>query len=310
MKWLKTVIVILFTLLTSCVSYRYIDIQVLNPGSALLPSNITLHITEPDRSDTAFSQLHKLFIHNFDSIVKKNFETSPLFENSKVILQTNSAFNREVKEIPLGEQKNHVLLSFKHLEIFATHEYIGYDNECECYTTMKNFIYTIRADLVNVSTDYVYDSYTNKDTVVYSDEDFKSSKYIQKIVAEIGKIAAAKYVQKTAPIWSTEERTLYYNGNKYMRHGYEKFADNDLNGALTEWKRLFEIGTPLLASIAAYNIALVYEMQDNLTECEKWLNSSLATKYSAQTELYLSRIKQRLADRPKIDFQLKNLNRN
>lgn len=308
MKWFKTTVV-LFTLLTSCISYRYIDIQVLNPGTANLPSPITLHITEPDRTDTSFSPLHKLFIHNFDSTVKKHFETSPLFERSKIVLQTTTEFNKEMKVKPIEEQKRNVLLSFKLMQIVEKKEYIGYDNDCECYTNMKSFVYTLKIDLVNVSTDYLYDAYMNRDTIIWTDEDFSKNTYLPKVIATIGNLAAKKYVQKTAPIWITEERTLFFNGNKYMRRGYDKFVQNDLDGALLQWNHLFEIGTPTLASIAAYNMALVYEMQDNLDDCEKWLNTSLSTKYSSLAESYLTRIKQRKTDRSQIGKQLENLNK-
>lgn len=304
MKWVKTVL--FFSLLTSCVSYRYIDIQVLNPGTANLPSPITLHITEPDGTDSTFSKMHLLFIHNFDSTVKKNFEASPLFEKSKIVLQKTTDFNKEMKAKPNDEQKRDVLLSFKHLQIVEKPQYIGVDDACECFTTMKPFVYTLKIDLVNAYTDYMYDSYMICDTIIWTGEDFNANRYIPKVITEIGKQAAKKYVQTTAPLWLTEERTMFYNGNRYMRKGYDLFVKNDFDGALASWKRLYEIGTPLLASIAAYNIALVYEMQDNLDDCEKWLNCSLATRHSALAESYLSRIKQRIADRPKIDKQLKN----
>jgi len=310
-----------FVLITSCISYRFIDIQVLNPAQAKLPPGITLHILEPEKTNNILNDsalvinLHKQAIHNFDSTFKQYFEKSPMFEKSKAVIQTKKEFQQEMKNKSIEDQKKDILLDIKLFEIVEKNlginkkiNFIDNFNEADDLMFVRKFIYRINIQLINMGTDQVYDSYLFSDTLTYSSiynfKEFAGNDFIFQVVSEIGKLAADQYADKTAPVWVTEERMLYYNGNKYMRSGYKEFVLDDYEGAVGSWKHLVAVGTPSLASSAAHNIALVYEMKDDIDSCETWLNSSLKIKYRLETDEYLTRIKERLLTRKKMDKQL------
>ena len=124
--------------LTSCISSRFIDIQVLNPSSVELPSNITLHIVEPQNVDSEYrillrdtslnqSYFCKLLIHNFDSTIVNHLEESPMFGNSKIVFQSEREFQKEMATQALAENKNHVLMSIDKLDLIENKIFVDYD---------------------------------------------------------------------------------------------------------------------------------------------------------------------------------------
>jgi tetratricopeptide (TPR) repeat protein len=98
----------------------------------------------------------------------------------------------------------------------------------------------------------------------------------------------------------------YYNSGSLMQLGYNHFNENDLEGALTYWKNAFEKGNVTTKALAAYDIGLVYEMLDDLDECERWLLKSKELKKYPPVYNYLNIIKKRKTDHLKLDKMLRN----
>ncbi len=323
MKFLKGLFCfLLVSLVTSCTTYRFIDIQVLNPGSVKLPSNITFHIIEPQKVDTEFRiilrdtslnelYLYKLLIHNFDSTLKKHLEASPMFSNSQIVIQNESEFNKNIATKSLDEKKEHVLMSVEKLDLIEQKIFADYDLWNYDYLATYSFYYKFKIELRNMGTNQIYDTYTFFDTLSWNSQSYYKELLIRDLpttsqaTVEIGKIAGERYADKIAPFWTSEERMLFYNPNRFLKNGYNQFVANDLEGAIQTWKHLYEVGTPQLASIAAHNIGLMYEMLDDFDNSELWLNNSVKVKYHFQTEEYLDRIKERRGGRKKLDEQMK-----
>ncbi|HEY4789641.1 MAG TPA: DUF6340 family protein [Bacteroidales bacterium] len=313
--------ILLVSIFTSCITSRYIDIQVLNPGSVKLPSNITLHVVEPQETDSDYrillkdSTLNKnyfckLLTHNFDSTLKAHLEESPMFSNSRIIIQNNSELQSNLEKISPEKKREHVSMFFEKIDLIESKVFVDYDLWNYEYNAAYSFYYKFRIELRNMGSDRIYDTYTFSDTLTWNSSNFYKDMLINELPStsqatiEIGKIAGERYADKMAPFWTSEERMLFYSGNRFMRQGYNQFLANDLDGSIQTWKHLYEVGTPLLASVAAHNIALVYEMQDDFSNSELWLNNSLKARYHFQTEEYLDRIKERKAGRKKLDEEM------
>jgi hypothetical protein len=302
--------------LSSCVSYRYIDLQVLNPGTIKIPYQVDeFHIVNSQKMDRDFDVVikdsakhpgayYKMYIQTFDSLLKIKLESSPFFEHSKVVVQNEKSFQAEMKNLSQREKEKHLIASVTKLSLIDTikpnTESIDYDTRYNYYS-LYSIYYLFKLELVNAGSGRYEDTFSFHDTLTWSGVgDYRQIAESMipstpEAILETAKIAAEKYAKRIAAYWSTEERMLFYNNNKYMRSGYHSFTLNDLESAIKSWKYLYDVGTPELASLAAHNIGLVYEMLDDFTNSELWLNNSLKNKWHIQTEEYLDRIKLRKA---------------
>lgn len=311
----------LISIFTSCISYRYIDLQVLNPGSVKLPSNITLHITDPQKidsdhllsfRDTTLNKLYyyKLLIHTFDSTLKARFIESPMFENSQIVIQTEDAFQKEMVNKTFMEKKRHIFMSISKMDVIEKRIEVSYDDWNYWYMASYSITYKFKIELQNTGNEHYYDTSLFTDTLTWTSNSYNKELLGRDLptrteaICEVGSMAAERYAKKVAPFWNTEERMLYYSGNKYMRKGYNQYLANDLEGAIQSWKHLYEVGTPQLASIAAHNIGLMYEMLDDFENSELWLNNSLKLRNHYQTVDYLYRVQERNTGRKKLDEQM------
>jgi hypothetical protein len=321
MKFSSWVIVFLLGyFLSSCVSYRYIDLQVLNPGTIKLSHHVEeLHIIDPQKrgdydiviKDTTkrMDEYYKIYIQTFDSLLKTQLENSPFFEDSKVVIQNEKSFQAEMKNISPREKDKHLLVSIAKLSLIDSIKpktyFIDFDVRYNYYS-LYSIYYLFKIELINTGNSRYEDTFSFHDTLTWTGGgDYKRIAESEipstaEAIRETAKNAAEKYANRIAAYWSTEERMLFYNNNKYMRMGYQYFNRNDLDNAIKSWKYLYEAGTPLLASIAAHNIGLAYEMLDDFTNSELWLDNSLKSKWHIQTEEYLDRIKQRRASVSKL----------
>jgi hypothetical protein len=313
-------------LLTSCVSYRYIDIQVLQPGSVNLPSNIrTLHIIEPgiesvDHDIAIRSKAHgndfyyKLFVQAFDSVLNNYLHDSPDFNDVIVLVQKNNQWQDEARNIPIGEKEKHGVLSIVGQTLIDTIKPDTYipDNEYGySYYSFYSLYCRSKIEFTNPGRTKFYDTYIYSDTLtwsyrsMYADEASLNIPSASEAILQTADKAAGEYAHWLAPYWVSDERMLFYSNNKYMRLGYNFFVENKLTEAIQSWKYIYEAGTPLLASVAAHNIALAYEMLDDYDSSETWLNNSLTFKWHIQTEYYLGKIRQRIKFKQILDKQFK-----
>lgn len=320
--FIKSFAFVLLLFPTSCITYRYIDIQVLNPGSVRLPSDITLHVIENHKynfdcnmilQDTLLDPNYfcKLLMVNFDSTFLNRIKESPKFDSSKIVLQKQNEFNTELSISPTAVSRRDVEMSIDKLDIIEGYRSLGYDYETFEYVASYSVYYKMKVELRNPSNNQPFDTSYLSDTLTWNQSSFSKEFAVNKLpstseaIAEVGQIIGEQYAYKIAPYWTTEERMLFYSNNKYMRIGYNHFLSNDLDGAIQTWTYLYKAGTPELSSIAAHNIGLVYEMLDDFTNSEIWLNNSLQTKYHPQTEKYLYRIKERKEGRTNLDEEMK-----
>jgi hypothetical protein len=234
-----------------------------------------------------------------------------MFETSKISIQKEKEFDKETGALSKNEGNRHILLNLSQMDVIEKKIQLGYDTWNYLYVASYSFTYRFKIELQNIGSGHYYDTRIITDTLTWDAESYDKEALADQlpgksdVMIAIGTMAAEKYAKKIAPYWTTEERMLYYNNNKYMRKGYNLYVANDLEGAIQSWKHLYEVGTPQLASIAAHNIALVYEQLDDFDNSELWLDNSIKSKYHYQTVDYYYRIKERKAGKAKLDEQMK-----
>lgn len=298
----KLYLVVLIILPTSCFTYRYIDLEVLYPGTIKTPARSSFHIIKNkevqkkcnvDVKDTTIIKInyYDILLFSFYAGFADKIKTFDKFKDSK--FEIDSVITKNPRNISIildsVAVKQEIFYSYTSEEMFYASLNLKKKINCEIIKYIDNKP-TFNDTVIEDKRDY----YLNKKSMY----DFLSFK---KTLGDIGKDAGEQCALNFAPHWGTEERLLYYNNNRFFRKGYNSFSNNNLNDAVNQWKYLYNVGTPLLASLSAHNIALTFEMNDNLDSCELWLNNSLRIQTHPQTMEYLKRIQERKAERIKLE---------
>ena len=96
----------------------------------------------------------------------------------------------------------------------------------------------------------------------------------QKIVKEASEYAASIPVEHLLPHWDEVVRFYYDGGNIEMRDAGVCLRENDWDGAYNLWKGAFEKRKGQQKMKAAFNIALYYEIKDNVEQAKEWLGKA------------------------------------
>jgi hypothetical protein len=315
MKSIAALIICVCTILPSCISNRYIDIQVLNPAAITLPSDLTnlyiiesLKPTEQSNLSNIKTRYPRLNYYNqltssFNLNLKKNLEESPLLQHTAISIKKAKEVLKETLNLPNQlKEKQMAIFPGLGLVIDTSHLHV-YSNEYGyAYIVFSLF----KIDISNLQANTILDTHQFQDTLIWEIQNYSDLRQLPKeAIYEIGKIAAKKYADHIAPYWTTEERQLLYSNNSLMRGGYNKFVTNDYEGAKAVWEKLYETGTRRLAAKSAFNIALVCELLDDLDQSEEWLKRSIKSMQYIEAVSYLNIIEKRKTIRPALKRQIK-----
>lgn len=95
------------------------------------------------------------------------------------------------------------------------------------------------------------------------------------VLAESANFAAAKVADKMVPHWIQTDRIYYTGGNVEMRDAAVYLREGDWEEAQKLWLSLYNrLKKGKAKSKAAFNIALSYEILNNIEEAELWLQKS------------------------------------
>lgn len=303
----KLYLIVLIVLPTSCYTYRYIDLEVLYPGTVKTPARASFQIIKNkevqskcfvDVKDSSIFRInyYNILLSSFYTGFTDKIKTFSKFKDSKFKIDSSLTQNPRSINIILDSAtlKKEIFYSFTdetslNFKVFYASLNLNTKINCQVIKYLNNRL-TFKDTVIEDKREY----YLNEKSM-YDFTSFKNT------LADIGKDAGELCALNLAPHWGTEERLIYYNNNRFFRKGYNSFSNNNLDDAVNQWKHLYNVGTPLLASLAAHNIALTYEMNDNLDSCELWLNNSLRIQTHPQTSEYLKRIQERKAERKKLE---------
>lgn len=151
----------------------------------------------------------------------------------------------------------------------------------------------------------------------------------KQILKEAAEFAGAISVKYLVPIWKKGTRYLYTGGSVPMRDAAIYVHENSWDDAYKLWNQAFEDTKNQKKKMqAALNIAVYYEMKDSLAKAEEWAEKAqqLAKKIDKKnitesvqatidnapnyylTTLYLTELKERNAQLPKLKLQMSRFN--
>ena len=315
---------LLFILFSSCSGIRYIDIQILNPSSVNLPKRIDQcfiinHEIFKNKDDSVVQNSigYQIFEENFGASMKTELSKSPLFDSSEIIVcnlkslkqKTDSILNRSNKICLMVNIDTMVLEDHIFGKIIDNSDD---ENAIETIVGVYQLNYSFSASIGFVKNRHLIENFKFSDTLFWSNttHDLKSTittlPDIKHAAKEAGSIAGQNYVRHLAPVWTTEERILYFSTNRLMRKAYQKFLVHDISGAVKIWINVYNNSTRNLATRAAFNVALMYELMDDLNASEEWLRKSAELCQMKSTSKYSDKIKKRQQMQLELDKQLLN----
>jgi hypothetical protein len=133
-----------------------------------------------------------------------------------------------------------------------------------------------------------------------------------KIIEQIANTSAPVYVRRIAPTWGTVKRSYYSTPGKSLAKAHKCITQNNWSEAQNIWQNLYNTtGSPSRKGLAAYNLAVAYEMKNNFDSAFVWINKAKDIFTTREipdllktTKKYIAVLNGRLVDKQKIEEQI------
>ena len=326
----KTILLSIFTLMLACSPYGLTKIDVLIPGEVSIPSRIKkISIAMVDNEYTMpagkLDSIDNLKLdpdYNYYKLAKDllfgmrdELEQSPKFDT--LILSGHQNFQsvgsdpdydwNEITKI-CKQDSTDALLLVDRFYILDTLYILLSDEICYASYRLDNHIaYVIlypRLQLAigrftfnnkNESSDYGYNCDDALNNLPEGGDMLVQSCY------ETGQ----KAVIGIAPIWQDNFNRIYYTtGNKFLREGAFYARKNMWHEAAGYWRNGMESTKKNVNAKAAFNMALVCEIEDRIELAKKWVQISDSIKSTNLSKQYSKVLNNRLVQRKVLDKQM------
>lgn len=165
-------------------------------------------------------------------------------------------------------------------------------------------------------------SFNNKDSIFWV---VPNGQFSQELVDEASSFAATLPVKNLLPTWQTVERYLYASGSIEMRDAAVYVRENSWDDALKLWLVANEKKSDKLKMRSALNIALYYEIKDDLDQAMLWAQKALEMVDAKQRKteegkiieptddykivgFYIISLEKRVTDQQKLNLQMERFN--
>jgi len=115
------------------------------------------------------------------------------------------------------------------------------------------------------------------------------------------------FAYSIAPTWVEVRRMYFSSGNKDMREASRFAGENNWDAAARIWQVQAETTDPELASNAAFNMALVSEINDRIDLAMTWINKSYELRGDDITMRYAQILRTRFNQRRELSKQIRSL---
>jgi hypothetical protein len=128
-----------------------------------------------------------------------------------------------------------------------------------------------RIPVVHYTDSMRWEGFDSAGRLVYGENMFPTREEAMKEVV-VG--AAERMTNVLSPHWTTQKRWYYTSPNSRMREGIRFAQGNQWDRALEKWEMAFENARGVEKAKAANNIALAYEMSDNIEKAHEWATTA------------------------------------
>lgn len=322
----KNIPILLFFVLSSCVSTNYLSIDIREPALITFPSeieNITILNNIPDDSDSTIANDTTYTIISSDStnllltdLLTEYIKGEDYFGNVSGYdkNQPKNGANLSEKEIIniCKETQSDALISINSANFTGKQTFFTDDpgfQTIEIGSEVMLMIYKANGEFmrptINFADTFYWEGYAldqiNYRTLPTPDE----------AMVETVKLTADVLTQQLVPHWQTQNRWYYSDHSSQMKQAAKFVKENKWENAREIWSQLFEKEGKITRKIRlASNIALAYECMDNVTKAYEW--NKIAIKLLSENNnatlndeiiLYKVLLERRTKQKKKLDEQ-------
>ncbi len=324
-------------LLPSCYTTREVGIQVLHPPEKILfntPRNLVLLNRMPGEElwkDTLrfhdlkipvkmYNDLTWKVIYGFTDVASDSPWTDKILFDSLMVdslghqlpLQLGTVLWKEILQKNGGQTCIDMASLWLRDSITRSQEFAIVDEEGEAawMTTINVWLFTRTVWFVYDEEKGLLDSTVLYDTIRLSSagHSYRSAlsrlPSLKKAVFDLARMSGEHYAYLIFPVWDPVQRIYYAGGNPSLKKAGRYAEENKWLAAAEIWRRLAYTAGNRTAARAAFNMALVSEINDKLGLAEEWLRRSLDLEDNKITRQYLEIIRNRLLDYKKMNLEI------
>lgn len=290
----------LFLLMSGCVSYSSIELDVLKPAEVVVPVEIASVVVV----DNAYpfqpgdSGVHKIKLpsreYSIDSVLVEDFglriiqslgeslETKSFFDSVYVVKQS---FNTLEEGKPLALLSPVVvdsLCDFYNAQAVIELGHFDYGTLINVMDFGDQFFATLDARVSaywrihNNFSDEVLDVHLQRDTIFWENTGITLGGSVEKLplirdaLNEAAVYSGIQYSEYISPTWQKTRRFFFKKGHPLFYDASVQAGIGDWDEAGRIWYRIYETGTGKQKARAAYNLALSQEVKGDFDEATSW----------------------------------------
>jgi len=161
----------------------------------------------------------------------------------------------------------------------------------------------------SLADEYIFENYRTWNAEGSSVADALAHLVTQKFAIEdISNISGIEYARRICPLWTNVKRMIYTKskGDADMKTGKRKADVSDWDGAKGAWMKALNSGNIKTRGRAAYNIAVVEEINGNLENARNWASKAYTEYGNKSARTYVNSIDMRIEEEKRLEQQLKN----
>jgi hypothetical protein len=308
-----------------------IDIQVMDPATVSLPLSVqkldfmnrTVYprLLYPDTArwtDEEFTILDTLMNNWIFHGIKSSMDESPLYDFESIRIVQVRRSDTAGLLIPLEKSILQKLKNVSKADAIISLEYYFIKDSMRMWRNLELGYYEAYMGLNTITLWRIYD--LNNDTILdevalneitewFTDDETyigAANKLPEAVdgVREAAFKAGEAYGLRISPSWLETQRFFYTSGGIEMRQAAGMVYSGDWYGAAELWRKLAYGEHEKTAARACFNMALFYEMEDQLILALDWVVESYVIKQDKLTKEYIDLLKQRYSDRRRLKKQL------
>lgn len=331
----------MFLGVTSCTSLSTISVEVMKPATySVAPQIISVLVVDnsyPSVSDSANrvnllgkrSTIDSVFVNDFGLRATESmaYELDQRAFFDSIFFHPHS-LNRPNDGIPLPELSLESIDSLLNiynanaiisLEDFRYNSLIKVSNYADSYYVTLDTDGTLFWKFYDAD-GYILDTYLQRDSIFWSDVILKQNNSpivipdLRDALQTLADFMGRNYPNRVSPSWKLEDRNFFMGGHYLFSRATDLAKINNWNEAAKVWYYVYENGTAKQKAMAAFNLALSFEMRSDFDEALAWADISkksfsnlkfLQSKGSLKNRatLYYLRLQERLNEQNKLNEQ-------
>ncbi|MDD2549200.1 MAG: DUF6340 family protein [Bacteroidales bacterium] len=309
-----------FSIFTSCVYNKTISIQTLKPAELSVPSNFAqplivtgIYKGVPGSPESmAQAALDSTAALEAGLVLAETLAESPWFQGVEPPVRQHYRDESTRLILPYSWNEVENMASATDADLVISLEYIKITPKTDSYPywdgafqgyygylSMDVYAYWRVYDLYNRE---LVSNYLFRDTLIWDEYDYFPVEVGDQLpgffnsAAYCGYLVGDEYAKKIAPYWADEQRFYYVKGHKLLRNAANLVINNQWEDAANLWQEVIDKypNREELAAKAAFNLALANEMLGNFDVAIDWLEESEKYYRLQRALVYKSVLKERI----------------